>query len=127
MGGGNNPGIGAYGRASPHGCVFAFLKHPQQPSLGLKGHVADFIEEKSAAIGLFEAAGIALRSPGKGAFFMAEKLAFDQLAGDGCHVDGDKGSVAALTVIMQGPGHQLLAGPGLAVDENRKIGGHEAG
>ena len=42
------------------GRVFALLQHAQQAGLRLQRHVADFIEEKSSALGLLEAAGHAV-------------------------------------------------------------------
>jgi hypothetical protein len=49
---------------------------------------------------------------------MAEQLRFDQLARDRRHVDGDERPLAALAVIVQRAGNQLLAGAGFAGDHH---------
>jgi hypothetical protein len=56
-----------------------------------------------------------------------EQLGLDQVAGDGGHVDGDERAVAALAVVVQRAGDQLLAGAGLAGDHQRQIGLHQPG
>ena len=67
-------------------------------------------------VGLLEAAALALERAGEGALLMAEQLAFDQVARDRRHVDGDERPVAPLAVVVQRPRHQLLAGAGFAGD-----------
>jgi hypothetical protein len=57
---------------------------------------------------------------------VAEELALDQLARDRRHVDGDEGTVAALGVVVQDLGDQLLAGAGLAGDHDGEVGAGEA-
>ena len=64
---------------------------------------------------------------GKGAAFVAEQLALDQLARDRRHVDRDKRAVAALAVIVQRAGDQFLAGAALADDHHRQVGAHQPG
>ena len=68
----------------------AIGQHPQQAGLGVGRHVADFIEEQSAAIGLFKTAAAQVRSAGESAFFMAEQLGLHQVLGDRSHVQRDK-------------------------------------
>ena len=64
---------------------------------------------------------------GEGAALVAEQLALDQLARDRRHVDGNERTGAALAVIVQRAGHQLLAGARFAVDHHRQVGGGEPG
>ncbi len=56
---------------------------------------------------------------------MAEQLALDQLARDRRHVDGDERPVAALAVVVQRAGDQLLAGARLADDHHGEVGAHQ--
>ena len=56
---------------------------------------------------------------------MAEKFRFDEVARDGCHVDGDERPIAALAVIVQCARNQLLAGAALAGDHQREVRLHE--
>lgn len=53
---------------------------------------------------------------------MTEQLGFDEIFGDGCHVEGDEVFVGARAVLVQGMGDQLLAGAALAVDQYRDAG-----
>ena len=55
---------------------------------------------------------------GKGALFVAEKLRFDELLGDGRAVDLDEGFVRPLRMGMNGPGYQFLTGPVLASNQD---------
>jgi len=59
---------------------------------------------------------------GEGAFLVAEKFRFNQVAGNGGHVQRDKGAVIPGAVIMQGARHQFLTRAALTVDEHRYIG-----
>ena len=52
---------------------------------------------------------------------MAEQLALDQLARDRRHVDRHEWPAAAAAVIVQGAGHQLLAGTAFAVDHHGEV------
>ena len=62
---------------------------------------------------------------GEGALFVPEQLALQELRGDGPAVDRDERAVAALGMIVQVARHHLLAGPGLAGDEDFGVGvGH---
>jgi len=56
---------------------------------------------------------------------MAEELAFEQVVGQGADRDGHERLVPALAVIVDAAGDDLLAGPGLAVDHHRSVGGRD--
>ena len=53
-------------------------------------HLADFVEQQRAAIGLLELADAAGDGAGEGALFMAEQLAFQQIFRNGGAIDGDE-------------------------------------
>ena len=57
----------------------------------------------------------AIRS-GKGAFFMAEKLGFQQGFGDGRTVNLNERAVFSGTVVMDGTGNEFFAGTGFTRD-----------
>ena len=57
----------------------ALRQHAQQPRLQRRRHVADLVEEQRAAVGLFEAADVALAGAGERAGLVAEQFAFQQL------------------------------------------------
>ncbi len=55
MGRGNDPHIALERVVAAHAVELAVAEHPQQTRLQVERHVADFIEEERAAIGLLEA------------------------------------------------------------------------
>jgi hypothetical protein len=71
------------GLFSPDALEVLGLKHPQKPDLGGWGDFADFIQENGAPIGLLEAPGFLADGSGESAFFMSEKLAFEQRCREG--------------------------------------------
>ncbi len=73
---------------------FLFLQNAQEFGLQLHGQVADFIEEKRAAVGKFEAADFLIDRSGKSAALVAEKFGFEQAAGDGGAIYFHKGALA---------------------------------
>ena len=95
---------------------------------GLEGaaHVADFIQEDGAAVGLLDAAEFLADGAGEGAFFMAEEFAFEEVFGDGGAIDADVIFLAAPAQAVEGAGDQLLAGAAFAQDEDGGVGGGDA-
>ena len=69
----------------------AVLHGAQQLDLHVERQVADLVEEKRAAMGLDEFAGVFFRGAGERAFLVAEQDRFDQIVGDGAAIDGDEG------------------------------------
>ena len=55
-----------------HAVVFPIREHTQEPGLGLRRHVANFIKEKRASSSLFKAPDSRLVGPSKGTLFVAE-------------------------------------------------------
>ena len=74
VGGGDDAHVGLDRGTAADGGVFALLQHAQQPGLRLHRHVADFVEEQRAALGLLEPAGGAGVGTGEGAALMAEQF-----------------------------------------------------
>ena len=87
----------------------AVAQYPEQPGLKIKRHVADFIEEKCAAVGLLKTAAPQRLRAGKGATLMAEELAFQQIFRNGGGVDRNEGPVGARRMLVQRARHQLFA------------------
>jgi hypothetical protein len=106
-------------RADP--VELAVSQDAQQPGLGICGHIPDFIEKQGAAIGLFEAPLTLPSGTCKGAFFVAKELGFNQVFGDGGHIQGDKGFACSGAVVMQGACNQLFTCTGLTVDQHGDI------
>ncbi len=105
----------------------ALLKHPQHLGLRRGGHVAHLVEEEGAAVGQLELAGAVGEGAGEAALHVPEELALDELRGNRGAVHLDERAVPPGRRLVQGPGHQLLAAPVLAPDENAGVGGPDPG
>ena len=87
----------------------AVLQDPKDFALQAQRHVADFVEEKGAAVALLEAADALGCRAGEGAFFVAEKLALEKLLRNGRAVDCEKALRTSLTVMMNRAGDEFFA------------------
>src|SRR5712691_9934677 len=92
-----------------HALKTEVLEKAEQFTLDLEIHFADLVEKECALVRGFTAADFCLVGAREGAFLVTEERAFDQLAGQGGHVDRHKRGLPAVTLLMNGPRHQLLA------------------
>ncbi len=114
------------GSSLPTGRKALLVERPQNFGLRLQAHVADFVEEQRAAVGLLKLSFLVGGGAGKRAFAMAEQFALDQVFGNGGAVHFDKHLVLAQALGMDGVGDQFFAGARLAVDQHAAVGGrHE--
>ena len=95
-------------------------QHPQDLVLGLARHVADFVDEQRAAMGLFQRTGLA-RVFAIG-LLDAEQFDFHALRRDRRGVDHDKRAVGAARGVMQRARGQFLARAGRADDQDAAVG-----
>jgi len=100
---------------------FTVLEHPQHFSLSRQGHIPDFIEKERAIAASLELPDMGSFRTGKSSPFMSEQLALKQGFGNCRAVDGQKRGILAVTVVIDGAGHQLLAGPTFARDEDGHV------
>ena len=121
VGRGNHPDIGLDRRMPADAIEMPVRQHAQQARLQLGGHVADFVEEQGAALGLLEAAAPLRLGAGKGAALVAEEFRFEQILGNRCRVDRDERLVGARAVPVQGTRHELLAGTRFAGDQHGRV------
>ena len=105
----------------------AVLEHPQHLRLGAQAHVADLVEENGAAVGLDELADLPSVGAGERALLVPEQLRLDQLARDCRAVDANERPPRPLGQVVQAARHELLAGPRLTLDEDRRVGGRRPG
>jgi hypothetical protein len=91
VGGGDDPHIGLERLVAAHAVELAVRQHAQQARLQVERHVADFVQEQRAAIGLLEAAAAHGLRAGEGAALVAEQFGLQQVLGNGRGVDGDEG------------------------------------
>ena len=85
-------------------------------------HVADFVEEDRAAVGLLELADLLLGRAGERALLVAEQLRLDQLLGNRGAVDLHEPLAAAQAVAVDRARDQLLAGAALAEQQDGGVG-----
>src|SRR5690606_25614576 len=79
------------------------------------------VEEEGAAVGLLEAPGLGLLRVGEGSHGVTKEGRARQRGGEGAAIEGDKGLARAGRAPMERPGDELLAGAGLAVDEDPEL------
>ncbi len=100
----------------------AVFQHAQQLGLQRQRHVADFVEEQGAAVGIFETALAHLVGAGEGAGLVAEQLVVEQALVQGGAVQGGERLVLARAVVVQRLGDQLLARAVFAEDQHGGVG-----
>src|SRR5207244_7984258 len=100
VGSGDNADIDLDRLVTPDPFEGAGLKHTQDLCLRGRGHVADFIQEKSAMIALLELADALHGGPGKGTAFVAKQFAFQQLLRNSRAVDGQEWLLTTVAVVV---------------------------
>ncbi len=88
--------------------------------------VADLVEKQGAALGGADEAGKGVDRARESAAAVTEELALDQVARHRRAVVGDEWTMFHAAVVVNDPGEDLLAGAGLASDQDRQVGGREA-
>ena len=101
---------------------FLLLHDPQELGLGLEADGGDLVEEDGPLVGRLEQALLQGHGAGERALDVAEEVALEQVRREGAAVDRDEGGVGPVRVQVDGPGDQLLAGPALALEEDRAPG-----
>ena len=118
--GGQDPDLDRRALARAEGPELAVLQDAEE--LGLDGHrdLGDLVEEDRPSVGLLEQAALVPVGAGEGALLVAEELRFEQALRDGGAVADDERLVLGGAEAVDGPGHDFLAGPGLAGDEDAR-------
>ncbi len=97
----------------------ALLEHAQQFHLGPRNHLGDLVQENRSAVGELEYAGAPIVRAGERPLLVAENLALEQRFRNGRTVDRDKRKRRTGTELVNRLGDQLLAGAGLARNQDR--------
>ena len=121
VGRGDQPHVDAERPRAAEALELVLLQHAQDLGLRVRAHVADFVEEQRAAVGLLEAADALLVGAGERALFVAEQLRFEQVLLQRGAVHLDEVARGAVRVVVDGAGDQLLAGAGFAADEHGRV------
>ena len=100
----------------------AGLERPEQFDLGVERKLADLVEEQGRAVGILEAADMAVEGAGEGALLVAEQDRFDEVFGDRSAIDRDHRLAAARAGGVDRLGDDFLARAALALDQDRDPG-----
>ncbi len=107
--------LGARGADGQH---FALLKDAKQLGLHPRRDVPHLVEEQRPHAGGADQAEHLALGTREGAADVPEELALEDALADARAVDGDEGLRTARRPLVQPPGHQLLAGAALALDQD---------
>ena len=107
-----------------HPLELALLQHPQQLGLQLQGQLADLVQEQRAAVAPART-GPCWRAtaPVNAPFSWPNSSLSSSVSGRAAQLTVMNGRFCAGAVVVDRPGHQLLAGAGLARDQHRGLGG----
>ena len=100
---------------------FVLLQHAQDLCLRARAHVADFVEEQRAAVGLLEAADALLVGAGERALLVAEQLGLEEVLLERRAVHLDEVARVPQRVVVDGAGDQLLAGTRFAANQHGRV------
>ena len=81
---------------------FTFFEDAKKLGLHGDGHIADLVEEESAALGLLEFSDVASGRAGESTFFVAEEFGLDQFGGNGGAIECDEGVFVARRFLVNG-------------------------
>ena len=121
IGGGHQPDVHPARAGAAHAEERAGLQHAQQLHLAVGLHVADLVEQQRAAVRELDEAGLGVDGAGEGALLVAEQLGLQHLAGQRAAVDRHERPLGPRRALVDGAGHQLLAGAALAEHQHRGL------
>ena len=122
VGRGDDPDVDDVDDPAADALDLAGLERSKQFDLGLERKLADLVEEQGRAVGILEAADMAVEGAGEGALLMAEQHRFDEILGDCAAIDGDHRLAAARARGVDRLGDHFLARAALALDQHRDPG-----
>ena len=99
-------------------CEAPFVERAQHLRLRLQAHVADFVEEERAAVGLLELSVFVGGCAREGSAPMSKQFALDHVFGNGRAIHFHEHCVFAQTLSVNGACDEFLAGAAFAEDEN---------
>src|SRR5262245_10660159 len=117
-----HPDVHVHQRGATDSANLTLLKHPQELDLERCRELRDLVEEQGPAMrGLHETSLGPYRS-GERALLVSEELGLEEVLGQRGTVHRDERLACAPAVGVDGPGDELLAGAGLAEDEDVGLG-----
>jgi hypothetical protein len=127
MGGGDHPHVGALELATADALELATLEATQQLLLELERQLAELIQEQGAAVCFLERTDARRAGAGERAALVPEQIALDQVVRDRAAVDDHERPLGTRACRVNRLRDQLLAGAGLALDQDAQIGGGDPG
>src|SRR5712691_10401232 len=122
----NDPDVGVAHHRAAHGTIFEILEETQQCDLRLRGQHLDLVQEQRPSFCFRDQASPGVAGVGERSSSMTEQLALDQAVGKSAAVYGNERKTLARAQVVDGARDQLLAGPGLALEQNRGVTSGEA-
>src|SRR5204863_3355949 len=124
--GGDNAYVGANDAVTADALDFFRLDRAQQLRLCVGAEIADFVKKQRSMMRQLEAADALRCRAGESAPLVAEHLAFDEIARDRRTIHANERLVASDAAVVDGAGHELLAGSRLSGDKDARIGRRHA-
>src|SRR5205085_1698891 len=100
---------------------FAVLQDVEQFRLQRRLHLADFVEQKSSAVGLLELPDAGICRACEGAALVPEELALEELSGKCCAIHLDERAVAARGSLVNRAADQLFSHAALAANQDADV------
>ena len=127
VGGADHPHVDPERLGAADPLHLAVLDHAQDLLLDGEARVGDLVEQQGPPVGQLETADAPTLGTGEGPGLVAEELGLDQGLGDRRAVQLDLRAVPTRREKVQALGHQLLARPPFAHDQNRPVERRDAG
>jgi len=118
VGGGDDPNVDIEGGGLAERRNFPVIEETEQFGLEIEAHLAHLVEEERAAIGASDESELVTIGAGERAAAVAEQLAFEQLAWNGCAVEGDERPLSAVGEVVNRPRENLFTSAALARDQH---------
>src|SRR4029077_19761266 len=108
VGGGYQPNIYLMSPGTSQALEFLFLQNAQQFGLQSRRNVSNLVKKQRSLVGQFEAADLLRDGAGKGASFMPEEFAFQQVKWNGSAIQLYEWTAASRAQIVNRAGDQLF-------------------
>src|SRR5271168_59706 len=121
VGGGDEAHVETEGAGAAQALHLALLQNPQDLCLQPEIHFRDFVEQQSAALRLFELAGVGSESAGERPLLVAEKTGLEHVFRDRGAIDRHERLIGARRMVANEACVHFLARAAFAADEYRGV------
>ena len=123
VGSGDDADVGLQGPRPAEPLELALLEDAKELGLDRRARLADLVEEENAPLCQIDPARLGRVGPGERPLLVTEKLGLEQRVGKGGAVQCDERAPGAARGRVEVAGEDLLAGPGLAPEQDGRLGG----